>query len=307
MISKKAVDRFLPRGTLRRKIAKAFYLLFFDWNKFKKNLKTFFHLWKQGGFRAVFPNVVSTGHTETNQITIMPESTLAHKGSIMNEELKNEMNSIRWWHRIELEEGLFTPGEVVHGADGSDYATTRFGMPKDLSGKTVLDVGAWDGFFSFEAEKRGASKVVACDVSMGAGGNWGGTTGFNFAKKVLKSNVEFKECSIEDLISNNIGTYDIVMCYGVLYHLQNLIPALKNLAAVTKEYALIETAVLPAVMDTNPTFPLCAFLNGFNNDPSNYWYPNTQCLAAMLQFCGFKRIELVGKCGDIRVTVKAYK
>jgi tRNA (mo5U34)-methyltransferase len=230
----------------------------------------------------------------------------AHKGGIMNEELKNEMNSIKWWHRIELEDGLFTPGEVVHGADGSDYATTRFGMPKDLSGKTVLDVGTWDGFFSFEAEKRGASKVVACDVSINAGGNWGGTTGFNFAKKVLKSNVEFKECSVEDLISNNIGTYDIVMCYGVLYHLQNLIPALKNLAAVTKEYALIETAVLPAIMD-NPKFPLCAFLNKFENDPTNYWYPNTNCLIAMLQLCGFKRIEVVDKCGDVRVTVKAFK
>ncbi|MEI6609649.1 MAG: methyltransferase domain-containing protein [Deltaproteobacteria bacterium] len=283
IISKKMVIRFLPEGTLMWKMAKSLYLLLFNWKEFIKRLAQ----QKQPiTFRRSFP---------------------VHKASIMNENLINEMNSIKWWHRIELDDGLFTPGEVVHVSDGSDYATKRFGMPKDLSGKTVLDVGAWDGYFSFEAERRGAGKVVACDVSVDSGGNWGGTDGFNFAKKILKSNVIFKECSIEELISNKIGNYDVVMCYGVLYHLQNLMPAIQNLAAVTKEYALIETAVLPAAMDTNPNLPLCAFLQGFDNDPSNYWYPNTKCLKAMLYFYGFKRFELVGKCGDTRVTVKAYK
>lgn len=33
----------------------------------------------------------------------------------------------------------------------------------DLTGKTVLDVGAWDGFFSFTAEERGAKRVVSFD------------------------------------------------------------------------------------------------------------------------------------------------
>jgi len=36
-------------------------------------------------------------------------------------------------------------------------------MPADLTGKTVLDVGARDGYFSFEAERRGASRVLAID------------------------------------------------------------------------------------------------------------------------------------------------
>jgi tRNA (mo5U34)-methyltransferase len=40
-------------------------------------------------------------------------------------------------------------------------------IPADLSGKTVLDVGAWDGFFSFEFERRCAKRVLAIDA-------WGG-------------------------------------------------------------------------------------------------------------------------------------
>jgi len=41
MISKKVVDRCLPRGTLRRKFAKAFYLLIFDRNKFRIRLTAY--------------------------------------------------------------------------------------------------------------------------------------------------------------------------------------------------------------------------------------------------------------------------
>src|SRR5215210_1776907 len=37
-------------------------------------------------------------------------------------------------------------------------------IPGDLSGKSVLDIGAWDGYFSFEFERRGAERVLAIDT-----------------------------------------------------------------------------------------------------------------------------------------------
>jgi len=117
----------------------------------------------------------------------------------MNNMLLSEMHSIDWWHRIELEPGLYTPGIVKHGKDGSNYEEYRFGIPKDLTGKTVLDIGAWDGYFSFACEKRNAKSVLAVDVPEEKGGNWGGTDGFNFAKKILNSKVKFKEASVENL------------------------------------------------------------------------------------------------------------
>ena len=36
-------------------------------------------------------------------------------------------------------------------------------MPEDLTGMRVLDIGARDGFYTFEAERRGAREVVALD------------------------------------------------------------------------------------------------------------------------------------------------
>src|SRR5450756_120040 len=115
-----------------------------------------------------------------------------------------------WWHRIPvgLVEGkiFYTPGEVMHGPDGSDYATKRFGLPPDLTGKTVLDIGAWDGYFSFEAEKRSADVVVAADIAMTPPnkerleqGNWGMNRGFRRAHQILGSKVRFIESSIFNL------------------------------------------------------------------------------------------------------------
>ena len=125
-----------------------------------------------------------------------------------------EMQRIRWWHRIPVgrdAEGrpVYTPGEVRHGPDGGDWPTTRFGLPADLTGKTVLDIGAWDGFFSFEAERRGAERVLAVDVSLEQGGNWGGTRGFRFAHQLLNSQVEFQPVSIYDLDPVVLGQFDV--------------------------------------------------------------------------------------------------
>jgi tRNA (mo5U34)-methyltransferase len=223
----------------------------------------------------------------------------------MDERLIQEMNSINWWHRIELEPGLFTPGIVRHGEDGSNFEETRFGIPPDLTGKTVLDIGAWDGYFSFACEKRNAKQVLAVDVPRERGGNWGGTAGFNFAKKVLASSAQFQEASVEDDLTH-LGRFDITLQFGVLYHLRNLLPALTNTFNVTNEFTLLETAVLPAAMDRTPEVPMAAFLHGYHNDPTNYWYPNLRCLANMLTFVGYRNVYLIHSRDD-RATVKAVK
>ena len=222
----------------------------------------------------------------------------------MEATLVDEMNSIKWWHRIELEPGLYTPGIVRHGEDGSNYEETLFGIPSDLTGKSVLDIGSWDGYFAFACEKRNAKSVLAVDVPVDKGGNWGGTAGFNFAKKVLRSNVDFKEASVVDLSA--LGLFDITLQYGVLYHLPDLLPALTSTFNATRDFTLIETAVLPRQMDHRPSLPLAGFLHGYNGDPTNYWYPNLKCLQDMLIFVGYKKVDVVCVRDD-RVTVRASK
>ena len=72
------------------------------------------------------------------------------------------INAREWFHSIEIEKGLVTPGRVPHW-----YLLDMLkslGFPESLEGLSVLDIGAWDGFFSFEAERRGAKRVVAYDL-----------------------------------------------------------------------------------------------------------------------------------------------
>ncbi|HRT55377.1 MAG TPA: hypothetical protein P5038_02005 [Candidatus Paceibacterota bacterium] len=66
------------------------------------------------------------------------------------DELRARVAQLRWHHSIDLGQGIITPGQ-----DNSPRKLARLGLPESLAGKTVLDVGAWDGFFSFEAERRG--------------------------------------------------------------------------------------------------------------------------------------------------------
>lgn len=66
-----------------------------------------------------------------------------------------------WYHSIRFPDGRVTRGHQTEEQLRARLA--QFPIPEDLRGKRVLDIGAWDGWFSFEMERRGAS-VVAVDV-----------------------------------------------------------------------------------------------------------------------------------------------
>ena len=78
------------------------------------------------------------------------------------QDLRIKADALRWYHRIDLGHGVTT-----QGVDNSPERLARVRLPTDLSGRSVLDIGAWDGFFSFEAERRGASRVVAAIITPG--------------------------------------------------------------------------------------------------------------------------------------------
>ncbi|HMC41630.1 MAG TPA: hypothetical protein VKI20_01370, partial [Acidimicrobiales bacterium] len=99
------------------------------------------------------------------------------------EDLRAEVDAIRWYHVLDLGQGFRTPGVYDPSSKLSRYA-----LP-DLHGKTVLDVGAWDGFFSFEAERRGAARVLATDSFSWDGSNWSTKAGFQLARRALGSRV----------------------------------------------------------------------------------------------------------------------
>ena len=213
--------------------------------------------------------------------------------------LEERVAAIRWWHCIDLGNGLITPGECPHGHPKE--CTERFGIPADLSGKTVLDIGAWDGLFSFEALKRGAKKVVAIDVPLEDGGNWGGTDGFKLAQEILGTDVDYQLGNIETLGFED-ETFDVVFCFGILYHVKDIIRSCENLARVTGEVALIEN-----VFSKVKGGCLMEYRPGYVGDPTNYWYPNIECLTTMLLKSGFQKVEHIWTESGVRLTMRAWK
>lgn len=206
-------------------------------------------------------------------------------------ELREAVERIRWFHSIELRPGLVTPG-----ADATAERVDVLRLPADLRGRTVLDVGAWDGFFSFEAERRGAERVLATDSFAWDGSNpWSSKAGFELARRALGSGVEDETIGVLDLGPERLGQFDVVLFLGVLYHMKHPLLALERVASVTRGTLIVETHVDLALSGR----PAMAFYPGheLDLDPTNWWGPNVAAVCAMLTVAGFDRVEVVSGGG----------
>jgi tRNA (mo5U34)-methyltransferase len=201
------------------------------------------------------------------------------------EELLQQVTAIRWFHRINLGNGVVTPG-----VDDTPAKLKRLHLPPSFAGKTVLDIGAWDGFFSFEAERRGASRVMAIDSYAWTRDEWSKKAGFELARRALNSKVEDREMEVLDLSPENVGTFDVVFFLGVLYHMRHPLLALEKVSAVTKQHLILETKVDLLAWRT----PAMAFYlgNELDHDPTNWWAPNLSALRNLLRAVGFTRIHV---------------
>jgi tRNA (mo5U34)-methyltransferase len=198
------------------------------------------------------------------------------------------VGAIRWFHSIHLGDGTVTNGYQPFDVLRDEAATIfRHGV----AGKSVLDIGAWDGFFSFEAERRGAAKVLATDHFCWSGPGWGTKQGFDYAHKRLKSSVLSLDVDVFDLDPRILGQFDIVLFLGVLYHLKDPFGGLERASAMTRDLLIVETETAFDNLDV----PVMRYFRGaeLNNDPSNFWAPNTLCLESMLREIGFRRFEFM--------------
>ena len=201
-------------------------------------------------------------------------------------ELQQAVAGIRWAHRIHLGQGIVTPGLWDTPA-----MLERLRLPQNLSGQTVLDVGAWDGFYSFEAERRGARRVLATDSFTWQRKSWGSKDGFELARRALGSRVEDLEIDVLDLSPERAGVFDVVLFLGVLYHMKHPMLALERVASVTGRLLVVET-VIDLLYAPRPAL---AFYPGseLNEDDSNWFGPTPSAVEAMLRTVGYRRVECV--------------
>ena len=229
-------------------------------------------------------------------------------------ELKDKIKSIEYWyHKIELPGGIVTPG-------WSPIDSSRYCVPEDLTGKRVLDIGAWDGYWTWEALKRGAKEVVAIDDfsdDCGLGHPRTAWDTFDICREAFGfvnnqgcgewkndegQRVRRVEMSVYDITGlAQFDKFDVVFCFGVLYHLKHPLLALEKISEVCDGALYIETASLdeysPYQGGIGHGFNRCERVMEFypgkeyaQND-SNWWVPTLQCLGLMMASVGFKDIE----------------
>jgi tRNA (mo5U34)-methyltransferase len=176
-----------------------------------------------------------------------------------------------WYHPIEVRPGIVTPG-----ANAAPAVLQTLEIPADCRGMRVLDLGTRDGFFAFELERRGA-EVVAVDYMAST------DSGFAVAAELLGSRVTYLQRNLYELDAAELGTFDIVLFLGLLYHLPDPLGALRVVRNLTRQRMLLETLVLDfgGAMDE---LPLMRFFAGSSwaGDPTNYWGPNVRCVQDML-------------------------
>jgi SAM-dependent methyltransferase len=139
---------------------------------------------------------------------------------------------------------------------------------------SALDVGCGVGYFSKSLTELGF-RVLAVD----------GREENTIEAKRRHPEIDFLTFDVEELSSKDVGTFDFVLCVGLLYHLENPFRALRNLYGLTGKVLLLESTVVPG--DT-PVLHLTDELQT-ENQGLNYvsFHATESCLVKLLFKAGF--------------------
>jgi len=164
-----------------------------------------------------------------------------------------------WFHNMPLPDGDRIAGANPDRArEQKLWRSTVDALGLDLRGKRVLDIGANDGIFTIASLLRGADHVTAINP----GDMYMGTYPHN-----LKSACEWWDVQPEVMTGDFVtaplpnGSYDIILFYGVLYHLKNVFAAFQKLRDLLAPggVVLMETQVT-TVVHPRPIFELASDL-----------------------------------------------
>lgn len=206
-----------------------------------------------------------------------------------------------WFHDLDLHGVRTAPDHPLGDFLNDLWITISPGLPMDLTGKTVLDIGCNAGFYAFKLAERGAMVTgIDHDPHYLEQARW--------AARVLGHDVELLQMDAYDV--PELGRrFDYVLFMGVLYHLRYPLLGLDRVRAVVGERLVFQTLVRGSeeLMETeedygieeqdvfeDPRFPRLYFVeHRYAGDPTNWWLANDSGAAALLRAAGFQVDEQV--------------
>ena len=200
----------------------------------------------------------------------------------------------RWYHTLDLGQGVVTPGMFDHRP-----VVDRYLLPERLTGLRCLDVGTMDGFWAFEMERRGADEILAVDLDDPDALDWpeslrrltvktlDETKGerFEIAREALGSRVQRHIRSVYEL-DTDLGLFDLVFCGDLLVHLKDPITAVERIRRVCQGRAIICTPISRSGwFDRRPV----AELDGIAE--FQWWLFSQSALERLVRAAGFAQVE----------------
>ena len=200
-----------------------------------------------------------------------------------------------WFHTFALDgPGIYTPGIA------RDHRYRLQAIPEDLRGGRVLDVGTFDGFYAFLAERRGAARVVAVDneqyvswIASRFGIQLEPGAGFHAIARLLNSRVEYRR--LDALALEHLGeTFELIFCFGILHRVEAPLTLLRVLCACLASGGriILETYGVPGVQET-PCVLVHEHGDVYARDDAVYWGFSRASLDRLGRLAGLRGFELL--------------
>ena len=200
-------------------------------------------------------------------------------------DIEAKIKSIKWYHSIDLK-GYMTPGIVTP----EQHEAIAKHIPQDLTSMSVLDIGCADGYYSFLAERRGASRVLAIDPFPWQGGKTEpfrdiSPQGILIAKEILNSKIEYRRMGVYDL-GRLAEAFDVVFFFGVYYHLKDPILGFEMAAEKCRKLLIVEGDALFTDLR------IMVYEGPPYGDETKAWRLSKGVIYGLLQKAGFTNITL---------------
>ncbi len=154
-----------------------------------------------------------------------------------------------WFYPFELPNGEVTP--TYSGGMLDEVHSTRLQMMdtalqpvfgQSLQGQSAVDLACHQGYFSSQLLARGAASVIGIDAR-----EEHVRDATDIHRAMGHDNFTGHQSDVHDLNAEQLGLFDIVLNFGLIYHLENPIGALRVSRALTRRVCLVETQVVPGV------------------------------------------------------------
>src|SRR5215212_6873156 len=169
--------------------------------------------------------------------------------AMQGEEIKEKIASFpRWHYQFDLK-GNLTPIFEENWINRHQQRKKYFFDPLvhlfggSLAGKRVLDLGCNAGFWSLCAVEAG------CDYVLGIEGRQMHVDQANFVfevKEVEKDRYDFVVGDIFETDLRQFGTFDVVLCLGLMYHISKPMELMEKIIEVNDDILVVDTRLAKA-------------------------------------------------------------